>query len=261
MSGKSQLALILSACALVLLLFFGFDRVPSEQKLVEKSRALNFESADWSGILTADKESLSATEQAYIRTLENVAQNTQADSQRVETLKELSGAWFERGKFASAGHYAEQVAEVEGTEEAWAIAGATYAYALTSSGDVALKDACLARAERCFENALSLNPQNIEHRINLAICYAEHPPAGNPMKGIQSLLSLNQQYPDNVSVMYHLARYGMQTGQFDKAIERLKTAIAIDSTQRRLHCLLEQAYRETGNAQLAQVHQELCTKE
>ena len=259
--GKSQIALVAGSCVLVLLLFFGFDRIPSEQKLVEKSRALNFETADWSGILNADKKSLDASDVSYLKTLENVVENTQIDSQRIETLKQLSGAWFERGKYASAGHYAEKIAEFEETESTWAIAGATFAYALSGQFTNDVKDACLKHAVHCFENALSLNPDNIEHRINLAICYVEHPLQNNAMHGIQSLLALNEKFPEDTSVLYHLARFGMQTGQYEKAIDRLKKAIEIDPSQKRMHCLLERAYRETGSLQLAQVHQDLCMKE
>ncbi|MDX1476569.1 MAG: tetratricopeptide repeat protein [Saprospiraceae bacterium] len=258
---RSQIAFIAGSCALVLLLFFGFDRTPSEQKLVEKSRALSFESADWTAILREDRESLSESELAYIRTLENIVDNTVVDSQRIETLKQLSGAWFERGRYASAGHQAEKVAELEQTESAWAIAGATYAYALSASFDDRVKDACLAKAETCFQNALSLNPDNLEHRINLAICYAEHPPADNPMKGIQTLLRLNEEHPRNTSVMFHLARFGIRTGQYDRAIARLQTALQINPDERRLHCLLATAYRETGRTAEAKTHQELCSKE
>lgn len=258
---RPQIALITGAGALVLLLFFGFDRVPSEQKLVEKSRALNFETADWTGILREAEDRIPQESLAYINTLRNVVENSPVDSQRISSLKQLSGAWFRLSEYTVAGFYAEQAAREENSEESWAIAGATYAYTLSSDADQEIKDVALRAAERSFENAISLNPDNVDHRINLAICYAEHPPAENPMKGIQSLLSLQREHPDNTSVLFHLARYGMQTGQYDRAIERLESALEINPSEQRVICLLEQAYRETGDLELSRKYGELCANE
>ena len=258
---KSQIGLIAGAAGMVLLLFFAFDTVPSAQKLVEKSRAMNFETADWTGILKSAEGRVAPDDLAYINTLRNVVENAAVDTQRMSTLKQLSGVWFEKREFAVAGYYAEKAANLEQTEESWSIAGATYAYALSSDAGSEIKDVCLSRAEICFENAISLDPEELDHRINLAICYAEYPPPANPMKGIQSLLALNREHPDDTSVMYHLARYGLQTGQTEKAIERLETALTIRPGERRVVCLLSQAYEQAGDMPLARKYRELCTKE
>lgn len=258
-----QSIVVVGSALLVVLLFFGFETIPPEQRLVEKSRALSFEPADLTNAINAAKQSLDAEEASYFRTLENIVTNAQTDSQRVVALKKLSGAWFDREDYIPAGYYAERVAEIENTEESWSVAGSTYAYALTTSTDISreLKDIARKKAVQAYQNALSINPQNVAHRVNIAICYTEHPPAQNPMKGIQDLLALSEEYPQNTAVLYHLARFGMRTGQFDKAIGRLQTALEIDPGEARVHCLLAQAYAETGRDDKAARHAELCQTE
>jgi predicted Zn-dependent protease len=115
-----------------------------------------------------------------------------------------------------------------------------------------------AGAVRCLENAISLNPGNLDHRINLAICYAELPPADNPMKGIQLLLELNRNNPESSAVLYHLARFGMRTGQYEKAEERLKSALALDPEQRRLHCLMAELQTQRNRPGEAAEYQAKC---
>jgi predicted Zn-dependent protease len=116
-------------------------------------------------------------------------------------------------------------------------------------------------AARCFESAISLNPGEIDYRINLAIVYAEVPPAENPMKGIQSLLELNRQHPENTSVLYHLARFGMRTGQYDKAKERLEKALSIEPGEKRVNCLMAELLKETGEVEKAEQYERVCNEE
>lgn len=260
--NKWQAFFVAGSAILALVLYFGFDTVPSQQRLVEKSRELNFETADLSNLIRDARSALGDEQSAYIRTLENVANNAQTDTQRVDALQRLSAAWFDLSHYTVAGHYAEQVADILNTEESWSIAGSTYGYGL-SSDEVGDKEKDIARekAEMCYMNALSLNPDNIEHRINIAICNAEHPPKGNPMKGIQELLALNEEFPQSTAVLYHLARFGIQTGQYERAIERLTTALRISPEEKRLHCLLALAYNEANEPALAAEHEELCAQD
>jgi cytochrome c-type biogenesis protein CcmH/NrfG len=86
---------------------------------------------------------------------------------------------------------------------------------------VSVKAFCNQRAVQAFENAISLNPDNASHRLNLALTYTEMPPEDNPMKGILLLRELQEQYPENTQVLNALGRLAIQTGQYARAVERL----------------------------------------
>jgi predicted Zn-dependent protease len=119
---------------------------------------------------------------------------------------------------------------------------------------------CTNNAVEAFENAISLNPSNISHQVNLALLYAENPPSDNPMKGITMLLDLNREHPENVLVLNNLARLAIRTGQYDRAIERLEKARSIEPDNANTSCLLAQAYEGSGNTEQAEAFGEQCRK-
>lgn len=53
---------------------------------------------------------------------------------------------------------------------------------------------------------------------------------GPPMQVILKLKDLADQEPDNVEAQYHLGLFSWQTGQYDKAMDRFRRTIALDST-------------------------------
>jgi uncharacterized protein HemY len=71
------------------------------------------------------------------------------------------------------------------------------------------------------------------------------------MKGVKMLLALNDTYPENSRILFHLGRLAIQTGQFEKAVTRLEKSLALDDSQPQIYCLLEKAYRETSKSDLA----------
>ena len=121
-----------------------------------------------------------------------------------------------------------KVAELENTEQAWSIAGTTMTLGLKNADQEKIKKFCSKNAIKAFENAISMDPENVQHRTNLAICYAEYPSQDNPMQGIMMLLDLNKKHPDNVGVLITLARFGMQTGQFEKVQGRLQKVLSLE---------------------------------
>ena len=256
--NTQQWALILGSAGLIALLFFGFNTKPPKQTLIEKSRAGGVEIQELQNALRAALAVLPEESRKYFQGLENIVESTQEDSVRIDALMSLSAAWYRQNAYVIAGYCAERIAQIGNTEEQWALAGTTYAAGLTAGTESADHEMAAAGAIRCLENAISLNPRNPDNRINLAISYVEAPPADNPMKGIQLLLELNRNNPENVSVLFHLARFGMRTGQYAKAEERLERALSLDPEERRLHCLMAELQQQAGQPDAATIYQQKC---
>ena len=72
------------------------------------------------------------------------------------------------------------------------------------------------------------------------------------------LLDLNKQYPENVSTLLALARFGMQTGQYAKAVTRLEKALQLEPENRKVICLIVQAYEGAGNVEKAKEFEKNC---
>ena len=256
--SRTQLAVILGALGLILVLYFGFATKPPAQRQVEATRALNAESTDVTLLIREAHEALSAAQNATIAALEQNLEQAAVDSVRVEVLKQLSGQWYEVDQPAISGFYAQEVAQVLNTEEAWSIAGTTYAICLQRTQEERVREFCSNRAVQAFESAISLNPQNVAHKVNLALTYTDHPPADNPMRGVLMLRELQEQYPENPLVLVSLGRLAIRTGQYQRAVQRLQQALAIEPGNRNALCLMAQAYEGLGDQKLARAYNERC---
>ena len=249
MKIKEQVLYLAGAIVLVAVLYFGFDTKPSSQKVLEKSRALNTREFDIQSLEKEARVNLKPDEQTYLETIETQAEHVSEDSQRIRLLKDLSGFWYRHNEHLIAGMYAKQVAEIENTAESWSIAGASLAAVLRQK-ELDEKKLGFARNEavESFENAISLEPKVVEHRINQALCYIELPQQDMPMKGIQMLAGLATSFPDSPLPPYHLARLAVQTGQYERAAERIEQAMALDPNNSRFACLGAEIYKALNDA-------------
>lgn len=255
---KHQLIAIGISAFLLVIFYFSFDTKNPKIKLAEKSRVANFEVTGIENIRKMAFDSLDSGKKAYFDGLQLQYRNSFDDSTKIEAMKSISSFWFSNQEYALAGEIADEIAKIKGDEFSYALAGTTYAAGIINGKSDLNRTFCRSKAVSAFEQAISINPDNITNKINLAICYAELPPEDVPMKGILMLLDLDKQYPDNVGVLFQLARFGMQTNQYDKAIGRLKRVIALQPELTKAHCLIADAYIKTNNTGEAQFHIEKC---
>jgi len=239
---KEQLYYTVGAIVLLAVLYFGFDIHPSTHKALEKSRALNTREYDIASYQAEAKKSLKEDEIGYLETLEAQVQHAGQDSARLNILKQLSGYWYKLGNPVMAGLYAREIAEKENSGLSWSIAGTTFASGLQQELDEKQKLFSRDQALEAFENAISLEPAVVDHRVNQALCYIELPEAGQPMKGIQMLAGLATSYPDSPAPPYQLARLAVRTGQYERALTRIEQALKLDPTDSRIACLAIDIY-------------------
>ena len=259
MKIREQTIYIFGAIILLAVLFFGFDNIPSTQKTLEKSRALNSPGFDIHSLQEAAKKELPKDTRLAIETLESQSQFAGPDSTRIRLLKELSGSWFQLRQPILAGIYATRVAEMEQSATSWSIAGTTFAAALSDTGlDEKTRSIARDKAVEAFENAISLEPDVIEHRINQALSYVETPDMAQPMKGIQMLAGLATSHPESALPPFHLARLAVKTGQMERAEERINQALAIDSTDQRIACLAIDIYTAVNKPEEARKLADRC---
>ncbi len=256
---KSQIASIGGAIVLFLVLYLGFDTIPPKQKVLEKSRQLNLESTSVTNLIQEAQTKLTPEQKSILEAINLDLTKAENDSVKlVQILKSLSGTWYEMGFSAIAGNYAEDIASIEKSEESWSMAGTTYALCVKSTEETKVKEFCSKRAIKAFESAISIDPENVETRINLAICYVDNPVQDNPMKGILMLRELNTKFPDNVSVLNQLGKLALQTNQTDKALERLEAALRLEPKNQNTICLLATAYQNVGNETKAAEFKKKC---
>lgn len=258
--NKAQYLALLAATAVFLVLYLGFGTKPPAQKTVERSRSLQGESTSFTTMLDAAKANMDATQAGNLLALEQRLEQAGSDSLRAGVLKEISAWWYTQGNLPVAGGFAEQVAELEQADTAWSVAGATFYLALSGSQDETLRKYCGSHAVKAFESAISLNPARVEHRVNLALVYAENPPPDNPMQAVLMLRELEQKYPENASVYNALGRLAIKTGQWDRAVARLEQSWSLDKTNPITPCLLAKAYEGAGKTDKVAEFVALCNQ-
>lgn len=251
---------IVIACCLALfgVLYFGFDTKPSSFKEVERSRALVSTSLDINHLVIEAVEALGEGAKFEIASLDEHLNNSESENEKVDVLKKISGFWFKQNRPDISGHYATQIADIEDSADAWNIAGSTFALGMQQleSGDQ--WDYCYDNAIEAYQNAISLDPEYVDSRINLALCYVERAPEGNPMKGITMLLDLNKKYPENVAVMTNLGKLAVRTNQLDKARLRFERVLEIEENNSVAICYLSEIYKGLGDIAKANKYAALC---
>lgn len=256
--SKTQWIVIVSAAVLFAVLYFGFDTKPASHSSIEEKRSLSAVSTDANSLVSDAKKSLGPQQVAQLTALEAELQSASSDSTKTELLKQLSSNWYKFERPEIAGYYAEEVAKLANEEESWSIAGTTYSICLQRSQDEKIRSFCTERAIGALETAASLNPSNLQHKVNLALVHTENPPQDNPMQGVLMLVELNKQNPENVSVLTQLGRLAIKTGQFEKAVERLGKAVELEPSNRMAVCLLASAHENLGNQSEATEFKKVC---
>lgn len=256
--SKAQYLAATVAFLLFVGLYWGFSTTPPERKKAEHSTAEKAESTSFDRLLANAQTSLKAEQTAELALDEKALAAAKSDDERIIRLKALSAQWYKIGNLPVSAGYAEQVALAENADTAWSVTGALFYNALLAEQDPAIRDFCAAHAAKAFETAATLNPQYAEHKVNLALVYAENPPPDNPMKAVLLLRDLEKQFPDNPAVYNALGRLAIKTGQWERAIERLEKARTLDPKNPNTPCLLAKAYNGAGQVEKAKQFAQLC---
>jgi tetratricopeptide (TPR) repeat protein len=256
--NKAQIVIVFAAVALFSTLYFGFETKPDKQKKVEQSRSLQGESTSFETLLEDAMSHLSPAQAEKVADIEKQISEATEDAKRAHLLKELSGLWYDFEQLPIAGGYAEQVAALENADSSWSIAGGTFFNGLLVAKDPTLRQYCASHAVKAFESAASLAPEVVEHRVNLALVWAENPPPDNPMQAVLMLRDLESKHPESASVYNALGRLAIKTGQWQRATERLEKSWSLDKKNPNTPCLLAKAYEGAGNIAKATEYAQRC---
>lgn len=240
------------------LIYFGTSVISSDQETLEKSRVMVKQTKSVQVLLRNAHKALTQEQRVSIDELNVMLERAESEVERIKLLEQLAGRWYSFGQYAVSGHYAEEIAEMRDDAEAWAIAGTTYAQGLAAVSDEREKVYCAEKARAAFDQSKLLQPDNKDVDLNHALTYIQLPDESNPMAGIQMLLKLKNQYPKYAPVYRHLGRLGIQTGQYQKALERLRVAWSLEKDEQKVSCLLTEAFSALGQADSASYYNQYC---
>jgi tetratricopeptide (TPR) repeat protein len=236
-------------CLLIVLAQFRLPQKAPNVGKVEQPQKFNIEEI----IPSLDKK-----DKDYLDSLNVLVNKSTESGQKVDYWKDLSGYFYKNKKYLVAGYFAEKVAEVENSKNAWFIAGSSYLGEVENAeiaGDISKQR---DKAIFCLDKAASLDSEDINIKIQKAIVYTQFPLADEPMKGILALRELNKAYPKNTEVLKQLVRLAIKTNQIDKAIGRLKEWQQIEPDNHEVDCLLVDCYKLMGDVEGQKKHLKNC---
>lgn len=138
--------------------------------------------------------------------------------------------------------YTEQKAMAVPTETNWMLAGDNYfkAFRLSSEKPKNLISGALIN----YERVTALNPNNLEAQTAIGVAYVEGAAQLGvmPMKGIGILKEVLNKDPKNVNALTNLGYFAIQSGQYEKAVERFETVLEIDPNNAEAYIYLTDIY-------------------
>jgi tetratricopeptide (TPR) repeat protein len=173
-------------------------------------------------VTAAAKAAIGANLTANINELETQLSRATGGS-KLTLQKQLAAAWDDVNQPAPAAFYYQTVARNENKLEDWLNAGNRFNEAYKLTQDTTVQPVFTLNAVEAFQNALKLKPASLEAKTGLGTAYVNG--GATPMQGIALLLEVVKQDPTNRSANLNLGMFSIKSGQYEKAIERLKTVI------------------------------------
>ncbi|SDL46151.1 TPR repeat-containing protein [Pedobacter sp. ok626] len=178
-------------------------------------------------VSTTGKNVLNASIAAEITSLEN-AYKTASEDKKAPAAKLLAQKWDDVEQAVPSALYLEIVATKEPTLNNWLATGDKFIKAYDNTRDSLLQPALLQKANTAYTNAVAADSTSADAKTGLGITIVNG--MGMPMQGIAMLMDVVKKDPKNLKANMSLGTFAIKSGQFDKAITRFNSIIAIKPT-------------------------------
>jgi len=265
----AHLITIAAAVVLITILYWGGNTVPPPGKPnAEMQRPSSggevaqgpdtMKPASFDSIITASKAQLPKTVADTVTSLENELSATRDSSRMAVVFDKLSKIWDRRQQPQVAAWYMAKSAIFENSEKKLTFAGQLFLRLMENEAVASVQLADAREAVACLEQSLKINPNNEETKLAVATGYIEG--TGEPMRGVQILLAITREKPDDIPANLLLGRMSIQSGQFDKAVGRFEVILKQEPENKEALYLLAQAYDGKGDKKKAVELLEKCKK-
>jgi len=237
-SARSTQILLVTGTALLTAALYLAPQFKSESHSEPRaSGSFSFESA-----LLQAKSALNTQDAAMVAGIEK---EISAHPENLLLVDSMIHIWDSRKMPSIAAYYAEQKAVKDQNENSWEQAAYRYFDAFQSAPDSAVRSTMVAKAIASYEKILQLNPENLDAKTDLGLCYAEG--TNQPMKGITLLREVIEKNPDHENAQFNLGILSVRSGQYDKAVERFSKVLALNPARTEMYFMIGKAYMMQGN--------------
>lgn len=252
---KSHYITILVAVVVIAGLYWGANTVPPKKDTpatpaaAAAGRATTASIASTDSLLDAADRAVPEHAATDIATLKQKLGNAASDEQKADINKQIAEQWHEHKQFAAAGYYYNEYAKLDNSEKSLNFAGRYNLDLLHNAQSAEVQAWAAQNAINNFEQSLKLNPDNDTVKMALASSYIDG--TAQPMQGIQLLLGITREKPDNVPANLMLGQLSVRSGQHEKAIDRFEKVLAVEPNNTEALYFLAEVYKNTGNKEKA----------
>ena len=241
---KTRIILV-AACAIVIWLIFLLPKAvvenESQLKAIDSTQSGKaIPSAGHSDVPVTLINTIKSLKAQYLPGLTNQKNAIFADS--------LRSLYTQAGQFDSAAWYSEQAATFFKTTESYLKAGNSYYEAYMFALKPEKQTSMAEKTREWLGKAVEANPKNLDARTKMAMTYLS---SKSPMQGIQMLRGVLADDPKNEFALYNMGMLSVQSGQYEKAIDRLLELMAVNPNHVQGNLLLGVAYLNKGSKEKA----------
>jgi tetratricopeptide (TPR) repeat protein len=154
----------------------------------------------------------------------------------------LAKLYADANRFDSAAWFAEEASKFFNTTESWNQAGEYYYQAYTFAVAEDKQNQLAEKAREFFKKVLDANPQNLDVKTKLAMTYL----STSPMQGVMMLREVLAADPKNEPALLNMGMLSIQSGQHQRAVERLEELVRVNPDHVQGNLLLGVALMNTG---------------
>ncbi|MFC5283170.1 tetratricopeptide repeat protein [Pedobacter alpinus] len=190
----------------------------------DKSQTVEVEAAS---VISVSKQMINESLAADIEKLEKDLAAASAD-EKISLQEQIAKKWDDVNQSAAAAFSYESIAKAKPTLKNWLIAGDRFTEGYQNFRDTTATLGLLNKAINAYNKAIEIDSTNLDAKTGLGVAYVTG--TQNPMQGIQLLLGVVKEDPKNEKANMNLGMFSMKSGQFQKAVDRFKTVIAVKPT-------------------------------
>ena len=258
-----------TAVALIALLYWGGNTVPPLKKQAADMQRPSsggavaqgpntMKPASFDSIASESRKQLPKTVADSVLTIENKLAAMRDTTRMAVVLSDLAAIWQRNNQLRVAAFYKGKAAKLENSEKSLTFAGQFYLQLMENENSPAIAKWEAIEAASCLEQSLKINPDNEDTKLALATSYIEG--TGEPMRGVQILLAITREKPEDIPANMLLGKMSVQSGQFDKALGRFETILKLQPSNTEAMYFMAQAYEGKGDKPKAIELLEKCKK-
>ena len=251
---KPQWITIGSAALLVAVIFIFGKTVPSKKAAVSvnSQQNANGRSGAQGGIstdtiLNMAKKQLRPEQVVRLNTLEHSISRGDVKDQQIHVYHQLARFWSDSAHvFEPFAWYEAEAARLESSEKSLTFAARLFLDNLQNDEVVQRRQWKALQAKDLFERSLKINPENDSAKVGLGASYLFGGISATPMEGILKIREVVEKDSTNIYAQMMLIRGSLISGQYDKAISRLKMVIRLEPVNVEAILQLADIYDRTG---------------